>query len=1678
MNTPAFNIEHLSSRLGPALTGALKEGEAFAEIFGKEVSQKASSSLAGAAINTIQSLGKAAWKTIRSSRAHDRFYKRWLVASSASERHQAIRKLLIEDPKCASSLYRLLTTLDFLRATAEHAEHLPNIAILEASRRLSEIYVPLRIEPITHEPAGEAKFHGLATDLLLSSGNHLIEGAPGSGKSTLARWLVLSQALSILETDKAGLIGQTRLPVLVNARTLKVHHSSFATAIANAVRTEMSFAMLAEVPDQFFIPYSEDGHKSWLVIVDGLDEIEDRHERQRLWDMLARVHSQNDDSFRFLVFTRPDAVRTNWKEIYFQHWHIQSLTGSDHKLIAERYISLAEKVEVFLTDFERITADEIHRYPLFEAIAATIFSKTGATPKTKSALCDAFVHALLEKSTVAHLDRRLVREALTLLADNRPLETLNDCPEIRALIPRDVPRIQIGDYFKEIAQRTGLVTVQDGTLVFIHEVFRSYFIASRVAALHSPDRTIWRKVDPFRLGWSTIQYVCENWELAGKDVSLAVESLLSFGKRGQMCAAEISIACRSVNEKVVEKIVEWIFREMFSTGPTIFGVDALTRLSATREVVTRKLIDTVYSGRDFFDARLQCAECLVESGQLKEGLRALEFIARGEREYDRDRIRAAELLLAQGEEKLAHKVLIDMAHHAEDRPMRAEAATILFKSVPSEANRELVANIITEEHEDELESVYESTMERLLALGEKALALPILRDRTGCPDKPGPLSQLPRSEIDACIAIATFHDPNEAIARLKAMLSWPHISVRGKVEVVEAIGKVGAEDEARRLLRQLVGKGPTYDGADWFMLEMLRHYGLFGELQLVGFNLLDRSLKNGRGDLDAQDIVGRLALYVPRDRLAAPIRAKLGGSREPRLLACLAKLGQRDEAIDTLKQWVKEKDVDLCIDAAEVLCVIGERSLGVRSLNRIVRDDNLDPDLRMQAAHALERVDEISAAEKAYFFLLRDKNIPMKERCRAAQRLCREEEEEEDSRVELIWNILLPELENETAPVCDRAMVGEFLLDTSLPDWTDVEYTDVCDALLAILESGSVSGRNAWAVVAALARSGYPYREVPGASDLAKSAEISVETRIKGLQRWVVYGKDRDAAKDLIEIARAWDTPYKHAIEALHYVRDYNLSDSAEELLERITNDPEVPPAWRLKAVFGAHGERFGGRRSEEKVGSIIRDCRISTRARLAALHDLTRLSIQEQQALINEIAATPGLSTWDRLHIAESAITLKAPHVAEALIKEVLVDAPHSIAELSEMGKLLNSMGERRRAISLLERVANLPDLVLEEAEEHSSSVEAAQLLAKLGEHESAVAFLWRLVGVASYHDITDILECIDRLAGADEAKRAALQLQREIVAEPEDPRSGYMGMWREVFELFLTKRWIADLHPLLIVARDSSKLLSDRAGAATAIYRNRSFDASGDWGAVAHQILVELSKDRNLSVRDRVGLIDALKSCELEAEAEEQIKSMQESRKLDLEDRLALAEWLFNRGEGKRARGLLDEITDAERVGGYFGPGGERVIEELQGAEAVRQIQALRAFNEQESISERLLEARDMVEECGNREALRLILNTARGQYGDSNDRLWAIDTMEELDYRAFPREMLPEIIVDPDIDQYWAGDLLLRFGDKAGALERLRRAITSCPESYHGQIARRLADLQAVSLLEQLKQMESMS
>jgi hypothetical protein len=1453
-----------------------------------------------------------------------------------------------------------------------------------------------------------------------------------------------------------------RLPLLISARSLQAAKSDFASSLKQAATSEMSLTNLGAFPDEFFLPYSKSGHRSWLIIVDGLDEIEDRIERQRIWDTLSRLHSHAGDSFQFIVFSRPNAVRVSTSSSSFQRWQLCSPSESDQKLIAHRYIDQELKAEQFITHLSNSSFSDIYQIPLFETIAASLFSQTGALPSTHMGLCEAFASALIEKSPVSKYNRDSVLRLLQLFAESTNLALSLDDLDLKNLGAEHTPQIHVTSQLIEIARKTGLVQFSGGQLSFIHDIFRSYFLALKFSQTCEPTSQIWRLVDPFRIGWATAQYICERWSLAGKDISAAVNALLSFGEEGETCAIEASIACSTVSEKVISKIVERIFREMYSTGATISGVAALTRLAKQRPSVKKRLIDTVRSGHDFLSSRLECAECLLRAGHTKEAQEALEFIADQPDEYHGDRIRAAELLLDHGQKTLARKVLHEMAHNADSLGMRADAASIIFVDDRSDDNRALVNALLNEEPEDDFDKIYESTISRLLSAGEKEIALPLMRNQAKPQSKRDLLPDIPRDEIAACLAIAAHHSREEAIVGLETLLSSPNISLRGKAEVFEALVRIDEADIARKGLQKAVGQGPRYDGADWFVLEMLSRLKLKQELEAVGVYLVQDSLNDPHGRTSVRDAIKRLADHVDHKRLAELIRPKALAERDTVLVTCLASLGFRNEATDHLKAWIKSANFERKSDAARALCVIGEGQLGTRILNQIVKNSKLEFDARLGAAHSLKGVGEVAAASRSYLILLSDTALTIEQRCNAAQYF----EEENINNSEAVWEILFPLFADDSLPLNDRITAGDALLQLSDSEWFEFEKEDVLDGFFSILNSSQASSTEAWRIVETLSRERLTIEEIPKASLLVDDSNIPLKDRISLLQTFVIWADDESASKKLIEIAETPATSLSDYVEALSGAS--SVSEEAKALLDDMSRDTKIPAAWRLKA---ADAGRLDPQRNSRTI-DVILDPTVTTNIRISSLNEL-RISSDVKLTLLARIATSANLNTWERLSVAKAALDLNATTLIAQLLQDALADAPHSIAELTEMAKLFHSIGQDQLTLKLLTQVLQTPDTVISEIDDYHSILEAAELLFQVGHDEQAKLLQGRLITIVGWYGVDDVLNSIQKVQGAAAASLAAADLLARLIAEANDPGDRYMGYWTRAFGDFLTNGWTNDLAPLLRFADNPSNLSSNRAEAALLIYQNASRDPSKNWKTIAHEIVRNLLKDRQLPVHERAGLVSMAKSCGLENLAKRYAEELIAFHNLTVADHRALAKMFVDLDDKKRAKEALDQISAVKEEADFLGPWTEKIIKDLEGEEQLRRVKSGRAFDENAPLFDRLLEARDIVSDYGDRRALQLIFDAAYNERLDPNERLQAIEVMEELGYRGIPRELLASVIAHPEVDDYWAGHALLQFGTKSEALAKFRRAVKTCPKEYRDQIARSLAELQATTSLQELNE-----
>jgi len=1143
-----------------------------------------------------------------------------------------------------------------------------------------------------------------------------------------------------------------------------------------------------------------------------------------------------------------------------------------------------------------------------------------------------------------------------------------------------------------------------------------------------------------------------------------VQTLLSFGDNGEACATELSISCPNIDNTILTEIVDRIFREMYSTGATISGVAALTRLASLKSSVRERLLATVYSQSDFLSARLECAECVLKAGHIEEAVDALEFIATGEDEYCGDRVRAAQLLLEAGRDASAIETLREMAEDADMLSVRANAASILFVNDRSDENRKLISELLELSTDDDYDSIDEEAIARLLSAGEKELALPLIRERAKPPLRTDTLSGLPRTQIAACQTIAAHHDRTEALSALNALLDSQHVSLRGKTEVVEAIASLGNEEAARSHLQNLIGGDPDYSHTDWFVLEMLDRLNLRKELELVGLHLLRRALSDSHSGIDATAIVTRLADKLDNTQLSQLIEASIDRTRDPRLVINLAIIGMREKAVRLLLHWLNGTDPNLKVEAAKAISMLGERYVGLRTLVRIVKDAEQTFDIRLSAAEALDRINEAKAAERAYRRLIRDTSISIEQRCMAARRL----DQRHPRCNESTWAVLFPLFIDGSVALNDRIAIGEALLQLTQSEFFEFEEDEILEEFFEALESSNTSATDALAIIGVLAEQRLPLAGIPRALALVEDPTVPRKDQIELLRKFVLWSEDELASKKLIELAKNQDLALSERIEALSHA-DLGTAAKARDILIDISKDGLIPLKWRLEAASaGSHS-----RQESEHTTLILLDDTISVSARVSALREL-RFSLDQKTLLLRKIVETNGLNNWDRLLIIDNAISFGDADLACRLLIDAASDTPLSIAELTEIGKAFRAVGNNERASYFLKAALSSPEIVIINCEDQQPVIEAAELLAQIGFAEHSVRFLRDIMSLIDTYTLPEALNALERIASKSEARQAAGKILPTLVREAHDPKT-YVSSWRSLFEQFLTKGWSADLTPLFAIANDPSRRLHDRAEAAHLIYRYAPSDPSAGLALKAQHILIDLLSSGDAPIDAVVSLIEIARSCDLKLQAMHAFEKMTALTNLEPKDYLGLAKLAYEMGDRDRARRFLEQISPGDEAAVFLAPWDERTVREVQGDDRLKRMRTARVFDERVPVVDRLFDARDAALEDGDQRAIRLILDTARDGQFDPNDRLHAIEVLEELGYRQIPTDLLPSVLAHEDVDDFWAGDMLLRLGGKEEALERFRRAIKTCPLEYRDQIARRLADLQAVRLLEELNELK---
>ncbi|WP_431903135.1 trypsin-like peptidase domain-containing protein [Nonomuraea sp. bgisy101] len=325
--------------------------------------------------------------------------------------------------------------------------------------RLDTVYVSQQADALA--ATGPAR-HLDAASLVDEYGGGLVVGGPGAGKSSLLRHL-----LALAADDR-------RVPVLVPAAAL-AGDLPLPRALAEGVYATLGSSVddldLAELLARHAAP-----GVPWLVLVDGVDELQGQEARARVLRAVARWW--RDDRYRFVVTSRPlpQAELSVLHGERFPVVEIQPLADAQLPVLATRWFTalglddVPAMVERFMT---RLSLGPLARVPLIATMICLVFAESPGNPlpPTRAELYERFVGILLGKAG-REGDRRLLTDVA--------LKVITEDADPGDLAPA------------EMLRRSGLMVERSGGFAFAHRTIAEYLAACRLAERRPGRLARWR----------------------------------------------------------------------------------------------------------------------------------------------------------------------------------------------------------------------------------------------------------------------------------------------------------------------------------------------------------------------------------------------------------------------------------------------------------------------------------------------------------------------------------------------------------------------------------------------------------------------------------------------------------------------------------------------------------------------------------------------------------------------------------------------------------------------------------------------------------------------------------------------------------------------------------------------------------------------------------------------------------------------------------------------------------------------------------------------------------------------------------------------------------------------------------------------------------------------------------
>ena len=217
----------------------------------------------------------------------------------------------------------------------------------------------------------------------LDGDEHLVvTGAPGQGKSTLSLRLAADVATWWLSAETGfEPVTERVVPLRLTARELATRLDvPFPQAVAECTRVEYG-ALLGSVVNADVLSRRVAGCR-WLLLVDGLDEVADSTDRDRLVSVLAAWASDNGSPYRVVLTTRPieGAALAPLQRIGAARYELQPFDEEALRHFAGNWFDDPDQGHRFVRQIRAAHLDELVRVPLLATIAAIIFEQHGNRP--------------------------------------------------------------------------------------------------------------------------------------------------------------------------------------------------------------------------------------------------------------------------------------------------------------------------------------------------------------------------------------------------------------------------------------------------------------------------------------------------------------------------------------------------------------------------------------------------------------------------------------------------------------------------------------------------------------------------------------------------------------------------------------------------------------------------------------------------------------------------------------------------------------------------------------------------------------------------------------------------------------------------------------------------------------------------------------------------------------------------------------------------------------------------------------------------------------------------------------------------------------------------------------------------------------------------------------------------